>query len=438
MPRPFEESLLSGINTGSSMFSRLMQPILERERQAQLEKHFQQQAALQRAKDAQLERHFQQEFGLRQAAAGRNAALFDYRLQELKDKHAAAEFERDIRNRIMEAASPPEQSSQISNVFSGGGISPEGQEPSNDVHMNKKSINGIPLEYLMQAITAKSLGIPIPKMGGENAYQGVAREARDLERLKSEVGENSPVYLNAQKLFDAKLQAQEDLSDVRGRTIGGLKTGERWMFDPETGARVGKEIPLTAKERDEYRGRGFFNNIFPYISQGLSPLSGKGSYSKISNAASQYGRNPQATKLIDDFLLGKKLLTAGTVKESATLGSGKQKIIMKQLGDSLDSSDIPKTMTNIIKQFSLPPEAAIKADKRFQEILNESTSAAERSVPAFQKQYFEPEKFQNDKKYLRDKKNMGDSLVIVIDPNGKKFETTEENAAHLPEGWKRG
>lgn len=28
--------------------------------------------------------------------------------------------------------------------------------------------------------------------------------------------------------------------------------------------------------------------------------------------------------------------------------------------------------------------------------------------------------------------------VIVIDPNGKRFETTKENAAHLPEGWRHG
>ncbi len=43
------EALLNGVNTGSSMFSRLMQPILDREKQAQLERHFQEQLKLSKA-----------------------------------------------------------------------------------------------------------------------------------------------------------------------------------------------------------------------------------------------------------------------------------------------------------------------------------------------------------------------------------------------------
>jgi len=49
MPEPFEQTLMKGVNTGSGMFSRLMQPILEREKQAQLERHFQEQLKLSKA-----------------------------------------------------------------------------------------------------------------------------------------------------------------------------------------------------------------------------------------------------------------------------------------------------------------------------------------------------------------------------------------------------
>jgi len=47
IPLPAEAGvgLLQGLNTGSTMFSRMMQPVLERERQKQLEQHFQQQMA---------------------------------------------------------------------------------------------------------------------------------------------------------------------------------------------------------------------------------------------------------------------------------------------------------------------------------------------------------------------------------------------------------
>lgn len=52
MPGNFGESFSRGINTGSTMFSRIMQPILEREKQKQLENHFKQQMELQKAQFA--------------------------------------------------------------------------------------------------------------------------------------------------------------------------------------------------------------------------------------------------------------------------------------------------------------------------------------------------------------------------------------------------
>ncbi len=52
MPDSPGNSLLKGVNTGTSMFSRIMQPVIEREKQRQLEEHFKQEMALRKAQFA--------------------------------------------------------------------------------------------------------------------------------------------------------------------------------------------------------------------------------------------------------------------------------------------------------------------------------------------------------------------------------------------------
>ena len=49
LPGDMADTLRKGVDTGSSMFARLMQPILDREHQKQLEEHFQEQLKLQKA-----------------------------------------------------------------------------------------------------------------------------------------------------------------------------------------------------------------------------------------------------------------------------------------------------------------------------------------------------------------------------------------------------
>lgn len=446
-------NLNQSIATGGNLFSQMMQPVIQRENMARQWRQHMDSMELQRAAA-----------GRAAANADINRQILQERLKLLKDKNPLALLQKlqEMQNQGQSQPVNSESPSFIPSIsdvdllgnesqMTGQGMFPSSEESgipadiSSEIPQlntnpvsefegaNPKSINGIPLDYLMQAITAKSLGLPVPKLGGnQGSYQGVAREAKDLERLKQEAGEQSPVYQNAKKAYDAKLNAQQDLSNIRGRTLGGLKPGERWLLDPNTQEPIGKEIPLTALERNEYKGRGFFNYAFPLISRGLAPISGKGSYSKLKEAANNYGKNPESTRIIDDFLLAKKMSTAAKVKEAATLAAGKQKIVFEQLGKSLDSSDIPDAFAAIIKQFKLPPTAAIKADKRFQRELNAATSAGEKAAPAFQKQYFNPEQ------YVQDNEPESEALpVIIIDPNGQKFETTEANAAHLPKGWSR-
>jgi hypothetical protein len=77
MPMDFGESLLKGVDTGSNFFTRLMQPIIEREKQAQLE------------------RHFQEELKLRKAAAGRAGANSDLQRMMMQEQLLALKHKND-------------------------------------------------------------------------------------------------------------------------------------------------------------------------------------------------------------------------------------------------------------------------------------------------------------------------------------------------------
>lgn len=257
----------------------------------------------------------------------------------------------------------------------------------------------------------------IDPLSHTDVLTGPAREAMDLERLKQQQGENSPVYQMAKANMEAKQQSRQDVSETRQARLGGLKPGERWIKDPESGQPIGKEIPLTSTERSEAKGRGFFNHAFDHISRGLAPLSGEGSIGKLADAASQYGQNPEATRIVDDYLLGQKLLTAGVIKEAATLASGKQKATYQQLRESLDSSDIPKIVSKVVKQFGLPPTAAMKADMRFKQVLNDATKAGERSVPAYSRNLFNPE----SQKFEKESGEDDVSETVLMTKNGKMF-----------------
>lgn len=452
LPGDFGTAALQGMSAGGNLFSQLMNPILSRERNRQA-------ADLQRERNAQLSEQFQQDLALRKQNASRASSLDSLRkvmmeqqilgLKHRNDPEWKSQQTINLLSKLKEMAgdgnketTSGEMPSAIPSIGqpedNSGGI-PYGEPQLKSDAVSEfdshqpKSINGLPLDYIMQGIMAKSLGLPVPKMGSKDPiFHGAARDAYDLEKLKNIVGEDSPVYQNAIETYKNTQTARKDLSNLRGRTLGGLKPGERWISDPETGSPIGKDIPLTPSERTEYKGRGFFNYVFPLVSRGLSDVSGEGSIRKFADAASRYKTDPKSKEFIDNYLLAKKLLTATVVKEAATLASGKQKTTYGQLRDSLDSSDIPNKIASILKQFNLPSSANALADKTFQQVLNTATKAGEQSVPAFQQHYFNPEQHKTQNFAEKQSRN-----VIVTDPSGKRFETTEENANHLPQGWKR-
>lgn len=105
-------SFLKGIDTGSSMFTRLMQPILQREQQKQLDEHF------------------KKEFALKQAAAGRASALQPLHQQMLQEQLLALKHKNDPMYEI-------NQWKALQDMIMGGGVPggnpagvPGNQEPA--------------------------------------------------------------------------------------------------------------------------------------------------------------------------------------------------------------------------------------------------------------------------------------------------------------------
>lgn len=102
---PFSETMMKGVDTGSSMFSRLMQPILEREKQKQLEAHF------------------QEELKLRKAAAGRAGANSDLTRALLQQQLIAAQHKND----------PNYEFQQFQNLMNGMGGGGQPQQPQGEI-----------------------------------------------------------------------------------------------------------------------------------------------------------------------------------------------------------------------------------------------------------------------------------------------------------------
>jgi hypothetical protein len=322
-------------------------------------------------------------------------------------------------------ASPKPDTAQDIPAINDGAVSPyDAAEGGADINMET-----IAQSPLLRAFFKKQFGVDLGAHTS-SPYQGAARDAYDLDRLKKEVGEDSDVYKNAKRAYESNLENKETLGQMRQQGIEGLKKGERWMYDPESGNKIGKEVPLTSKERDEHRGRAKFDYIYPHIYKGAAPLSGQESYSKLINASRNYETDPQSQQLIDDFLLSQKLLTAGVVNEAATLGAGKQKATYQQLRESLQASDIPKRLTALVKQFGLPASAAEKASKRFQDIIDKSTEYGNQKVPAYQKLYFNAEGQSSPQTPQMQ------GHVNMIDPKSGKIYPVPQS--QVDEGTKRG
>ncbi len=443
LPSAPGEMLLKGVNAGSDLFTRIMQPVLEREKQKQLEEHFQ----------AQL--------GLSKAAAGRAAqaatdahklALMkmdpNYAINQLKQKlefinnlgvgqgdqtntqQSAEQKYPDLHKMFMgEGVFPKDQESlgdQSTGIFSPqetAQMTPGIQKPLDTKVQGNPLLYGINFDELKRALTYQALGLKAPPQSGL-AYTGPARHAIDLSRIKKEYGENSDEYLNAKAEYDASLEAKKDLRDIRERTKQGLKVGEKEFFDETTGVPLGKQIPLTAKERESEEGNILFNELYPYVYKGASPFSGEGSITRLQNAAAHYKTDPKARKLFDDYLLADKMMAATTVNEASTLKAGHTNQTYNRLQASLEAQDIPRIIKKIIKEYGVPSSAQLKAAMRYQKLLSDARIKARKSTPATQKLFYNPEMQaqHEEENNNRDVSNYTDDQKVKVDMGNGKIE----------------
>jgi len=142
------------LDNGAGMFARLIQPTLEREKQKQLEEHFQEQLKLSKA------------------AAVRNASLMPYRLQELQDKHAAAQFERNMMNQLMGAeSSGGDMDGAMAGGMGGGSMpgAPQPQMPTEETGQGMGAFTPEGMQQAQQALSRPQAGAPQgPQTGGAN------------------------------------------------------------------------------------------------------------------------------------------------------------------------------------------------------------------------------------------------------------------------------
>lgn len=436
---------LSGMDSfakGFGLTDNLMREILARDELKQ--RAAQQKAALEQSRQNHLE-----SLGIQQQAQSRLSQMLPFQIQAMRDAHVKSDpnyginqylaLQNMIQSRgaagVGQQLPPPSQE-----VGQGAGIfTPEGLKSAQQV-LQPTNQSGIDLQLLkkdpmLRGFAKNYLGFD--PLGQDNVLHGAARDAADLEKLRNDAGEDSPVFQNALAHYNAQLDAKKDLRDLRARTKQGLKSGEKEFFDPQTGQPLGKEIPLNAKERESEEGNILFNELYPYVYNGASPFSGEGSIRRLEQAAANYKTDPRARKIFDDYLLADKMLAATTVNEASTLKAGRTNRTYNMLKESLEAQDIPNVVKKLIKQYGVPSSAQLKAAMSYQKILSDARQKARRGTPATQRLFYNPE-LQAQHEEQSNSEGAFPTSVIVIDPNGNRFETTEENAIHLPKGWKRG
>lgn len=427
-------SLLKGLQTGGNLFTQIMHPILAREQQAQRQKQFDESMKLRKA-----------QFARSGANSDIQRAILQQQLQHLQNTN---DPNYEIKQ-LMNAAKmfggqgsggsmpvPQELEGQGMGVFSPEGLQEAQNAPSQPPE------NGLDMEQIksnpfLRGLFKKKFGFDPGATHQSDILHGAARDAADLEKLRLQVGDDSPVYQNAKAQYDAGLDAKKDLRDLRARTKAGLKPGETEFFDEESGEPLGKNIPLTAKERESEEGNILFNELYPYVYNGASPFSGEGSITRLEDAAANYKTDPKARKLFDDFLLAEKMLGATTVNEASTLNAGRTNRTYAMLKETLDSQDVPNVIKKLIKQYQIPASANLRAGMRYQKALSNARMKAKKGTPATGRHYYNPER---QAQYDQHKAEEGvkkansnqrhqyhdDDLVKVETPEGVKVMTYAE------------
>lgn len=205
----------------------------------------------------------------------------------------------------------------------------------------------------------------------------------------------------------ATQEEQQDAINHLEDSREGLGKGEHFIKDKD-GNKIGREHIPDEKEKEIYRGRGFFNYVADPAIDALTYYTGPGAIKKFHHDITNYGKDAASTKHMDDFLAYKNILNPGVVKEQATLGAGHTNQAFRSLKESYPDSDIPSMLINAEKSLRLPSSAIQKAGHRWAKILNGATTAGEKAIPTEIKQYFPGKEPKSD-------------MVRVYDNQDKKW-----------------
>lgn len=232
-------ALMKGLNTGSTLFSRYMEPILQRQRMAQQQQQFGANLGQRQSEQQQAEQHFLQELALRKQQEARLAQasamqqqMAKYQLQKLmreSDPMKQLEYIQKIESGL--ANMPFNQGQQSQNPmqpFSGGGM-------SSPQEMARQSIAPPSQEQIQQGflspqqrreIALNAAGIKIPKIT-ETPQQKRAADAQsklDVDEIKATRKKIDEIEKTAQALlpYVGKVNTIEDIlkrkPELAGRT----------------------------------------------------------------------------------------------------------------------------------------------------------------------------------------------------------------------------
>lgn len=385
------DALLKGLNTGSTLFSRYMQPIIQREQLAEQGKYHQGSLAQQQRQLEQQALHQAQQLALakqQEARLAQNSALNRQLLQKQIFEHELKtnpkklfEFIQQIKQ---QSGGNPMQSNQTQgmmpeqnamNLFQGNGM-PSNEEIENPTPIQPRQIQGISQPQTGslfgdltpdQQMMLQMAGIKIPTIK-ENPEQ--KRYAELQNKIKLEEYKTQQKKILKQEEADLKHEA------TKLKVIDAAKNDLPHL---EANLKAIQELKLIAKNNPDLFGH---SGLWGFGAQGAAER-----FAKTTN-------NPNAGKFIG--------LLTGPIAEGVNQLSSR--------GNQL----------------------ALKTQLGFKPSFDETQTSALGKLDSMEK--IAQERIEQTRKLSGEEpKN-----VVIVDPNGKRFKTTASNAAHLPEGWKRG
>jgi hypothetical protein len=244
------EALLKGINSGSSMFSRLMQPVLEREKQKQLEEHFQEQLKLSKAASGR---------AAQSAADAHRKMDPKWQMQQLQQKIAYLNSLRGQNSNQSAQGVTPEGSPQDMMKLLGdeqqemsqgqGALMPEEESQKIMPQTQKMAAQnqgtgqlpaGLNIDEIIKGLTYQSLGLKQPANGiykeppelkRRNDLKTKMDEAKYKHDLKIEEAKTAADLKNEQTHHKVIEDARNDLPHLN-ETLRSLKIMKKIADDP--------------------------------------------------------------------------------------------------------------------------------------------------------------------------------------------------------------